>query len=340
MRYLEAIRSTLREALTQDQRVVLLGEDIGDPYGGAFKVTKGLSTEFPGRVINTPLSEPAITGLAAGMALRGMRPVLEIMFGDFLTLCADQLINHASKFSWMYNDSVTVPMVVRVPMGGYRGYGPTHSQTTERLLLGFPGTKVIAPSHFHNVARLMKMCIESEELILFVEHKLLYPEDIVELENGARYQDFKIYRAHEEGYETVLLSSCEEEEEPAVTIITYGGMSPTVLSASRRALIEQEIGCEIVIPSLIAPVKLEVAKDSVKKSGRALVVEEGHRSWGWGSEIVSRLVQEESFSYLRAPVRRIGARDLPIPSSRILENKVLPSEEDILRTILELAGEG
>ena len=143
MNYIESVREALNRCLANDDRVILLGEDICDPYGGAFKVTKGLSTRFPARVINTPLSEPSITGVAVGMALRGLHPVLEIMFGDFLTLCSDQIVNHAGKFRWMYNDTVTVPLVIRTPMGGYRGYGPTHSQNTERLLFGFPGIRIV-----------------------------------------------------------------------------------------------------------------------------------------------------------------------------------------------------
>ncbi len=136
---LASLNSALRQALTQDERVLLLGEDILDPYGGAFKVTRGLSEAFPERVLTTPISEAGFTGVATGMALRGLRPVVEIMFGDFVTLIADQLINHAAKFRWMYNDQVSVPLVVRTPMGGRRGYGPTHSQTLEKLFLGVPG---------------------------------------------------------------------------------------------------------------------------------------------------------------------------------------------------------
>ena len=125
---------------------IILGEDVLDPYGGAFKVTRGLSTAFPERVQTTPISEAGIVGVAAGMALRGLRPVVEIMFGDFITLAADQLVNHAAKFRWMYNDQVRVPLVIRTPMGGRRGYGPTHSQTLEKLFLGVPGLKVLAPT--------------------------------------------------------------------------------------------------------------------------------------------------------------------------------------------------
>ena len=151
---LDSLNNALRLALAQDERVYLLGEDLLSPYGGAFKVARGLSDEFPGRVLTTPISEAGFTGLAVGMALGGLRPVVEIMFGDFITLAADQLINHAAKFAWMYNGNegepgrllAGAPLVLRTPMGGRRGYGPTHSQTLEKHFLGVPGLRVLAPS--------------------------------------------------------------------------------------------------------------------------------------------------------------------------------------------------
>ncbi len=146
---LESLNAALLAAMKLDDRVLLLGEDILDPYGGAFRVTKGCSTAFPDRVLTTPISEAGLGGVCAGLALRGLKPVLEIMFGDFVTLLADQIINHISKFRWMYNDSVDLPLVIRAPMGGRRGYGPTHSQTLEKLYLGVPGLTVAAPLNFH-----------------------------------------------------------------------------------------------------------------------------------------------------------------------------------------------
>ena len=143
---LERLNHALGDAMQTDARIYLLGEDILDPYGGAFKVTRGLSTRFPDRVLTTPISEAAIMGLCSGMAMRGLHPVAEVMFGDFVTLIADQLINHAAKFRWMYNEQVRVPVVVRAPMGGRRGYGPTHSQSLEKLFLGVPGLRVVAPN--------------------------------------------------------------------------------------------------------------------------------------------------------------------------------------------------
>jgi pyruvate/2-oxoglutarate/acetoin dehydrogenase E1 component len=172
---LEALNQALHDSFRLDEMVFLLGEDVLDPYGGAFKVTRGLSTAYPGRVLTTPISEAGITGIAAGMALRGLRPVVEIMFGDFITLIADQLINHIAKFRWMYNDQVRVPLVIRTPMGGRRGYGPTHSQTLEKLYLGVPGLRVLAPSSVGDPGGLLSRAIlEDDDPVLFVENKLLY----------------------------------------------------------------------------------------------------------------------------------------------------------------------
>src|SRR5512136_3421232 len=177
---LESLNSALHHAMENDERVYVIGEDILDPYGGAFKVTRGLSTKFPGRVLTTPISEAAIAGLAGGMALRGLRPVAELMFGDFVTLIADQLVNHAAKFRWMYNDNVHVPVVVRTPMGGRRGYGPTHSQSLEKMFLGVPGLKVVAPNSLGNPGDLLLAAIADDDPVLFIEHKLLYTRPLIE----------------------------------------------------------------------------------------------------------------------------------------------------------------
>jgi pyruvate/2-oxoglutarate/acetoin dehydrogenase E1 component len=172
---LSSLNRGLHQAFAQDTGVYLLGEDVLDPYGGAFKVTQGLSSTYPDRVITTPVSEAGIVGIATGMALRGLRPVVEIMFGDFLTLIADQLVNHVAKFRWMYNDKVELPLVVRTPMGGRRGYGPTHSQTLEKMFLGVPGIRVMAASQFGDPGEgLASAILNDNEPLLFIENKLLY----------------------------------------------------------------------------------------------------------------------------------------------------------------------
>src|SRR5262245_47568041 len=165
--------------MAEDERVVVLGEDVLDPYGGAFKVTRGLSDAFGDRVRTTPVSEAGIVGVATGMALRGLRPVVEIMFGDFTTLIVDQLANGAAKFRWMFDDHVRVPLVVRTPMGGRRGYGPTHSQSIEKLFLGVPGLRVLTPHALGDPGGLLRTAIDDDDPVLFVENKVLYPMPVV-----------------------------------------------------------------------------------------------------------------------------------------------------------------
>ena len=178
--FLHSLRAGLTEAFARDDRALLLGEDVLDPYGGAFGVTKGLSDRFPGRVMTTPIAEGGIVGAGVGLALRGRRPIVEIMFGDFVTLAVDQLVNHAAKFRAMYGGQVSVPLVVRTPMGGRRGYGPTHSQSLEKLLLGVPGLRVLAPSVFHDPGAILRDAVlNGDTPTVLIEHKLLYPSSLV-----------------------------------------------------------------------------------------------------------------------------------------------------------------
>ncbi len=150
MLYLESLNRSLHQLIEQDKNIILIGEDILDPYGGAFKVTKGISSKFPDQVISTPISEAGFVGAATGMAMRGLKPIVEIMFGDFIGLAFDQILNHASKYEWMYNNSVSVPILIRTPVGARRGYGPTHSQSLESMFLPISGIEIVSPSIFHN----------------------------------------------------------------------------------------------------------------------------------------------------------------------------------------------
>lgn len=330
--YGQSINEALDKKLEIDNKVILLGEDICDPYGGAFKITKGLSTKYPHRVINTPMSENALTGIAAGLAIRGMKPVLEIMFGDFITLCTDQIINHATKFSWMYNDQVKVPMVIRTPMGGRRGYGATHSQTLEKIYLGIPGIKIIAPSYFHNPGKQLIDAIDDNNPILFIEHKLLYSRKIGELKNGYIF-DFAAKREGDK-FETIIMSTTDFEED-RVSLLTYGGMLPWVVEAASEILVEEEIGSEIIVPSYINKPSIREVIESVKKTGRLVIIEEGTLSNGWGAEMAARVIAE-GFKLLNAPIKRIAAKDLPIASTKVIEDKTLPQTLDIKKTIKEI----
>lgn len=349
---LDSLNSGLRRALQEDPRVLLLGEDLLDPYGGAFKVTRGLSTAFPERVLATPISEAGMVGLASGMALRGLRPVVEIMFGDFTTLIADQLINHAAKFAWMFNGSASVPLVVRAPMGGRRGYGPTHSQTLEKLFLGAPGLRVLAPAAFGPDAPgelLSQAILHGDGPTLFVENKLQY---LVELMDGTRESgEWTVDREQGAGNPSPLHPSPKGRGEgvreistpcytlslkgapPAgLTLAAYGYMAELAREAAVRLAYEHEIFCEVVVPTQLAPMELAPVLDSTRRTRRLLAVEEGTRALGWGAEVLAAAAEALSADGelpLRA-ARRVAARDLPIPASGALEGAVLPGVDAIV----------
>jgi acetoin:2,6-dichlorophenolindophenol oxidoreductase subunit beta len=323
---LERLNSALHTAMEKDERVFVLGEDILDPYGGAFKVTRGLSTKFPERVLTTPISEAAIVGVSSGMALRGLRPVAEIMFGDFVTLIADQLVNHAAKFRWMYNDQVKVPIVVRTPMGGRRGYGPTHSQSLEKMFLGIPGLKLIAPNSLGDPASLLLAAIADDDPILFIEHKLLYTRPLIE---QGDLVDWTVEREAGE-YPCFVLHTAYP---PVLTIATYGYNFELVRQAAMTLMLEHEIFSEIVLFSQLSPFELNPLLESLSRTHRLLTVEEGGITLGWGSEIAARSA-EAGISGLR--VSRVAALDLPIANSKMLEDAILPCVEDITRAALSL----
>ena len=328
---LERLNYALQHAMEVDERVYVLGEDLLDPYGGAFKVTRGLSSRFPERVLTTPISEAAILGVSNGMALRGLRPVAEVMFGDFVTLAADQLINHAAKFRWMYNDQVRVPLVVRAPMGGRRGYGPTHSQSLEKLFMGVPGLRVVAPNCLADPASLLEHAIlQDDGPVLFIEHKLLYSRPILEPGEG-ELVDWEIETSADE-YPVLTLRS-PDSSAAQLTIATYGYNFELARAAARELMYEHEIFAEIVLFSQLSPFGLAPLFNSLRRTRRLLTVEEGTITMGWGAEVAARAA-ESDLSGLK--MRRAAALDLPIGNSKSIEDVILPSQEQILRLALEL----
>lgn len=326
-----ALNASLRTLLEQDPSVIVLGEDLEDPYGGAFKVTRGLSTLFPDRVRSTPISEGTIVGMAAGMAMRGLKPIVEIMFGDFLTLCADQLINHTAKYRWMYHDQVTVPLVIRAPMGGRRGYGPTHSQTLEKLFFGIPGLRIVALNRLAHPGRLLEASVAVPEPVIFIEHKLLYSQRLYEDEGNERAGERVRFTDGRFPTATVSWTGFEEAD---MTLITYGGMTEIVLQAAKELLLEDEIACEVVVPTHIKPFAVEPMVESASRSGRVVIVEEGTERWGWGREVAYRLAAQAP--QLAGKITAIGARDLPIGNARTLEDLTLPQLDDVKRAVREL----
>jgi 2-oxoisovalerate dehydrogenase E1 component len=333
-RGVQVLNESLHAIFAERDDVVLFGEDVLDPYGGAFKVTAGLSDAYPDRVLTTPISEASLFGVAAGMALRGQRPILEIMFGDFVALGLDQVVNGISKFREMYDDQVTVPLVVRAPMGARRGYGPTHSQSLEKLLLGIPNIVVVAASECHDVGALLAAAVEDERPVFFVENKLLYGRTIRRPEEG--HIGELAVRESSATYPALTFSATDFSEGSA-TIVTYGGMLPIVLDAVTELVLEHEIFCEVVALAQLVPMELDAVLESVARTGALVTAEEGTLTGGFGAEIAAR-VQEAAWGDLRTPVRRVAARDAIIPSARPLEDAMLPSVEDVVDAVMSLEG--
>ena len=317
--YWQGVQEALREEMMRDPHVFLMGEDIG-VYGGAFGATRGLLAEFgPERVRCTPISEATIVGAGIGAALTGMRPVVEIMFMDFVTLAMDQIANHAAKFRYIYGEQARVPLVIRTPAGGGRSYGATHSQSLEAWFLHVPGLKVIAPATPADVKGLLKSAIRDDNPVLCVEHKRLYA-------TAGPVPD---------GDVTVPIGQAMiRREGEDLTLAAYSYYVGIALQAA-EALVRHGINAEVVDLRTLAPLDTETVLDSVRKTGRLICIEEGTRTGGVGAEVAARVV-EEAYEYLDAPIRRIAAPDIPIPFSPVLEEAALPKLDDIVQTALDL----
>jgi pyruvate/2-oxoglutarate/acetoin dehydrogenase E1 component len=330
-----AIGDALRAALDEDGRVILLGEDLADPYGGAFKVTRGLSTDFPGRVRSTPISEGAIAGLSAGLALSGYRPIAEIMFGDFLTLCFDQIVNHITKYEAMYNGKVTCPVIIRTPSGGGRGYGPTHSQSLEKHFLGVPHLRVVASSLVHDPAAVLRALLSQNDPVLLIEHKLLYPLHLMLPADGRIGEEFADGHVSAAGLPTISIRPVARQD-CSFTVLAYGYQAELARRALSRLAIEEEIFGELIIPSQIAPIDWEPIHASVEVTRRLLVIEESVDGYTWGSEIAAR-VSQHFFGLLRGPVATAASDATVIPSSKEREAGMLMTAERVERAIRRVA---
>jgi len=317
--YIEAIREALREELNRDKDVFLLGEDIGE-YGGAFGVTRDLFSEFgPERIRNTPMSESAITGIAAGAAINGLRPVAELMFMDFITLAMDQILNHMSKFRYMYNGQVKVPVTIRTPAGAGRGYGPTHSQSLEAWLMNVPGIKIAAPSTPYDAKGLLKSAIRDDNPVVFIENKLLYA---------------KSGEVPEKDYTLEFGKAAIRREGTDITLIAHSGMNALAMEAAIEP--EKEgISAEVIDPRTLKPLDIKTITNSIKKTHKAVIIEEGCKLCGIGAEIASQII-ENAFGHLDAPVRRIAAADVPIACCPSLERAAIPSRESIIKAVKEI----
>lgn len=319
------LNATLKSMLETSSKVILLGEDLHDPYGGAFKVTSGLSTAFPDRVISTPISEAGVVGAGIGLAMHGWLPVVEIMFADFITLAFDQIYNHAVKFTGMFPDSHT-PLVIRTPAGGRRGYGPTHGQNPETLLCSVPGLTVVFPSARHAPGDLLWKSVFSWQYpTVFLEHKLLYGATIDPL--GYRLIEPANQDAGAELFPTLVAGDAD----PDITLVAYGGMVE-LTEAAAEELRREELAVEIVIPSLLSPFPRHTLMRWLAQRERVIAIEEAHLGCGFSAELGTALLE----SGFRGRYTRVATPPVPIPAARCLESMILPDGNRISEAILLL----
>lgn len=327
-RIVSALAETLADLMSRDEKIVFLGEDVLSPYGGAFKVTHGLSEKYPGRVINTPISEAAIVGVGTGMGLMGFRPIVEIMFGDFIGLAFDQIVNHAAKFRQMYNEQVVANVIVRTPMGGGRGYGPTHSQTLDRHFLGVPGLRVLAMNYLTTPMQLYGPLLATDSgPVLVIENKLLYGCFLLE----RAPQGFLLKHSDEQFPAAWLMP---ESDLVDVTLLCYGGVAGQMVEACERLFDEHDIVAQVLCVMQIYPFRVDSILDVVVAAKGLLIVEEGQGFAGFGSEVIAQLAERGVLA--DRVVRRLYPPESCIPSSGPLEKQVLPSVSAIVDAALSM----
>ena len=332
VRVIEALNRALHEAFEQDERVLLLGEDVLDPYGGAFKATKGLSSRFPGRVITTPLSESSLVGVATGLALCGDRPIVEIMFGDFIALAFDSILNLASKSVSMYGRTQPVHLLVRCPVGANRGYGPTHSQSPQKHFIGIPNLHLFELSAFHDCSALIRSILELGLPAILFEDKTLYTRRVHE--PGPIDELFRCERiGGERGADWARLH-CAEFRSPRCAVIAAGGMAERCVEAARRLFLEHEIECEVLVPSRLYPFDPGPVRERLLAVDGVFVAEEGVAGGTWGSEVAQR-IHAELWGRHSWPVVTIHSRDSVIPAAPHLERRVIVQADDIATVIRE-----
>jgi pyruvate dehydrogenase E1 component beta subunit len=319
MRYREALNAALREELARDERVILMGEDIG-VFGGAFKVTAGLLEEFgERRVRDTPISENTIVGMGVGAAMTGLRPVVELMTINFSLLAFDQIVNHAAHIRYMFGGQVSVPLVVRMPQGAGHQLGPTHSHCLEAMFLHVPGLLVAAPATAADAKGLLKSAIRDENPVIFIEHESLYGVG-EEVPDG----------------EDVLVGFGEARtvrKGSDVTVVGVSRMARTCERAAATLDTEHGVQAEVIDPRTLRPLDLDTILASVSKTNHCVIVEEGWPHGGVGANLAA-LISEQAFDELDAPVRRVSGADVPMPYSKPLEDAAYPHEADVVSAAL------
>jgi pyruvate dehydrogenase E1 component beta subunit len=316
--YRDALREAIREEMLRDERIFLLGEDIAG-YGGTYAVSKGLFEEFgEKRVRDTPLAEEVITGAAIGAALGGLRPILELMTINFSLLASDLLINSAAKFHYMFGGQPQIPLVVRMPGGGGAQRGAQHSQMLESFYAHIPGLKVVMPATPYDAKGMLKSAVRDLNPVLFIEHELLYNVKGEVPDEGVDY--------------TVPLDRGEVKREGQhVTIITFSRMLHVTLQAAED-LAKEGIQAEVIDLRSVRPIDIDLILDSVRKTNRVVIAEEGWKYYGTGQGLAA-LIYESAFDYMDAPIQHVNSADVPMPYSKVLERAALPNKSDILNAV-------
>ncbi len=316
--YRDALREAIHEEMLRDERVFILGEDIAG-YGGTYAVSKGLFEEFgEKRVRDTPLAEEVITGAAIGAALGGLRPILELMTINFSLLASDLLVNSAAKFHYMFGGQPQIPLVVRMPGGGGAQRGAQHSQMLESWYAHIPGLKVVMPATPYDAKGMLKSAVRDPNPVLFIEHELLYNVKGEVPDEGVDY--------------TVPLDRGEVKREGQhVTIITFSRMLHVTLQAAEE-LAKEGIQAEVIDLRSIRPIDIDLILDSVKKTNRVVIAEEGWKYYGTGQGLAA-LIYEFAFDYMDAPIQHVNGADVPMPYSKVLERAALPNKSNIVSTV-------
>lgn len=315
----EAISQALWEEMERDERVFIMGEEVG-VWGGTYAVTKGFYDHFGGkRVRDTPIAEAVIIGAAIGSALTGLRPVAELMTINFAFAAMDHIVNEAAKLRYMFGGQFKVPIVIRAPGGGGRQLGATHSQTPDAVFAHFPGLRVVAPGTPEDAKGMLKAAIRSDDPVLFIEHATLYQVrgEVPEGEYVIPLDKAKVQRPGRD-----------------VTLVTYSKMLEISLKASEQ-LAKEGIEVEIVDLRSLRPLDMEPILTSFKKTNKAVIVEEGWRSYGVGAEVASR-IYEEAFDYVDSPIKRVAQTEVPLPYNRNLEQMALPQVDDVIKAVKEV----
>ena len=319
MTFADAIVEAIAEEMRQDERVFIMGEDVG-VWGGLYSATKGLLEEFgEERVRDTPISEAAIVGCGIGSALLGLRPIVEIMYIDFIPIAMDQIVNHAAKLRYVSGGQVRVPLVIRTQGGVGRRNAALHSQSLESWFVHIPGLIVVMPSTPYEAKGLLKSSIRNDSPVIFIEHKMLYRKE---------------GHVPKEEYLIPLGKAKIMREGEDITIIATSWMVEKALNSAEE-LKKEDIDAEVINPQTLSPLDQDTILNSIKKTGRCIVVHEAPKTGGWGGEVAS-LIMEKSFDDLDAPVKRVAGLDAPVPYGKEAEILVVPQEKDIMQAVVEL----